>query len=216
MNFNYIQLKMSPLFGGYGWLDLGKIWSKVESELVTCINMFQASMGMGWKQKWIVRGNPCGPTLRLCFFSFSQSGIPKTPMPGQYQIIIDRVESAHNWYIYIYTFYTLTIIARPFCLPTSFPPGMSHSLLAEVMRPIHAPANCAFGMAGSTLGWSNVWPLMAEYDGNMMGTWWQNLMGIWWEWLRVKRQYYDVGVVFCVFGWPARGCSSWCSHSFRQ
>ena len=106
MNFDHIQLKMSPLFGGYGWLDLGKIWSKVESELVTCINMFQASMGMGWKQKWIDRGNPCGPTLRLCFFSFSQSGIPKTPMPGQYQIIIDRVESYHNWYIYIYILYT--------------------------------------------------------------------------------------------------------------
>ena len=135
--------------------------------------------GHGMETKMDRQREPLWPYTQTMFLQFFSIWNPKDtnarPIPDNYR---SGWKCAQLIYIYIYTYYTLTIIARPFCLPTSFPPGMSHSLLAEVMRPIHAPANCAFGVAGSTLGWSNVLPLMAEYDGNMMGTWWQNLMGM--------------------------------------
>ena len=143
--------------------------------------MFQASMGMGWKQKWIDRGNPCGPTLRLCFFSFSQSGIPKTPMPGQYQIIIDRVESAHNWYIYIYILYA----------NYHSPALLSSNIFSAKYVPLPlSRGNAANPCTCQLCLWVD--QMSCLWWQNMMEIWWEPDGRIWWEWHRVKQQYYDV------------------------
>ena len=172
MNFDHIQ-KNKPFIW---WVRVARFRQNMVKSRNWTGDMHQHVPGVnghGMETKMDRQREPLWPYTQTMFLQFFSIWNPKDtnarPIPDNYR---------SGWkcaqLIYIYTYYTLTIIARPFCLPTSFPPGMSHSLLAEVMRPIHAPANCAFGLIKCLAFDGRIWwkydgNLMAESDGNDTG-----------------------------------------------